>query len=182
MKEKKFTIGNDVRIVGRLVRLIGGLIPLLLILRDITVLDNPIPKVAPIILLRDTVFYMIVVAATYAVLYYLLSDRFLDWLGRVNPWIPTAIFVGPPLIVAALSLGPDAFRLGLGMYVAASAILAGAMSYGGCEVVALPALLFKRRHVVYCPYNIVDVIEDAAVRNAQKRGTKNDPQAGSNSV
>lgn len=172
MKENKFTIGYDVRIVGRLARLVGGLIPIVLILMDITILDNPIPKVAPIILLRDTVFYMIVVAATYAVLYYLLSDRFLDWLGRVNPWISTVIFVGPPVAVAVLSLGPDAFRLGLGSYVAASAILAAAMSYGGCEVVALPALLFKRRHIVYCPYNIVDVIEDAALKNAQNRGAR----------
>jgi hypothetical protein len=54
------------------------------------------------------------------------------------------------------------------MYVAASAILAAAMSYGGCEVVALPALLFKRRHVVYCPYNIIDVMEDAVVKNVEK--------------
>ena len=63
------------------------------------------------------------------------------------------------------------------MYVAASAILAAAMSYGGCEVVALPALLFKQRHVVYCPYNIVDVIEDAVAKKAQKRDAKNRPLA-----
>lgn len=156
------------RIVGRLVRFVGGLIPLVLILMDILIVDNPIPKIDPIILLRDTGLYLLVVAAVYAVLYYLLSDRFLNWLGRANPWIPTIIFVGPPLLVAALSWGPDAFRLGLGMYVTASAILAAATSYGGCEVVALPALLFKRRHVVYCPYNIVDAMEDAVVRNEQK--------------
>jgi hypothetical protein len=182
MKENKFTIGYDVRIVGRLVRLVGGLIPLILIVMDITILDNPIPKITPIILLRDTVFYLIAVGAAYAVLYYILSDRFLDWLGRVNPWIPTAILVGPPLIVAALSLGPDAFRLGLGAYVAASAILAAAMSYGGCEVVALPALLLKRRHVVYCPYNIVDAMEDAIVRNTQNRDGKNRPCADTNKL
>jgi hypothetical protein len=167
MNEKNFTVGYDVRVVGRLARLVGGLIPLILILMDIAILDNPIPKVEPLILLRDTGIYLIAVAVVYAALYYLLSNRFLDWLGRVNPWISTVIFVGPPLAVAALSLGPDAFRLGLGMYVAA------AMSYGGCEVVALPALLFKRRHVVYCPYNIVDVIEDAVAKNAQKRDAKN---------
>ena len=177
MNEKKFTIGHDVRIVGLLVRLIGGLIPLVLILMDIAILDNPIPKVDPLILLRDTGLYMIAVAVTYAVVYYLLSDRFLNWLGRVNPWISTVIFVGPPLAVAVLSLGPDAFRLGLGGYVTASAILAGAISYGGCEVVALPALLFKRRHVVYCPYNIVDVIEDAVVQSGKQRGAKNHPWA-----
>ena len=175
MKEKKFTIGYDVRIVGRLTRLVGGLIPLILILMDITIADSPTSKIAPLILLRDTGFYLIAVAVAYAVLYYLLSDRFLDWLGRVNPWISTLIFVGPPIAVAVLSLDPDAFRLGLGMYVAASAILAAAMSYGGCEVVALPALLFKRQHIVYCPYNIIDVMEDAIVKNAQKPGMTDSP-------
>lgn len=177
MKEKKFTIGYDVRIVGRLARLLGGMIPLLLILTDIIIPDNPIPKVDPLILLRDTGLYLVAVAVAYAALYYLLSDRFLDWLGRVNPWIPTAILVGPPIAVMVLSLGPEAFRLGLGMYVTASAILAAAMSYGGCEVVALPALLFKRRHVVYCPYNVIDVMEDAVVKNTQKRSSKNPPLA-----
>lgn len=88
MKEKKFTIGYDVRIVGRLARLVGGLIPLVLILMDIIILDNPIPEVAPLILLRDTGLYMIAVAVTYAIVYYLLSDRFLNWLSRVNPWLP----------------------------------------------------------------------------------------------
>jgi hypothetical protein len=117
MIENKFTIGYNVRIVGRLARLVGGLIPLVLILMDIIPLDNPIPKVDPLILLRDTALYLIAVAA-------------------------------------------------------ASAILAAAMSYGGCEVVALPALLFKRRHVVDCPYNIVDVIEDAVVKKVQKKARK----------
>ena len=181
MKEK-FTIGYDVRIVGRLVRFMVGLIPLLLILGDIFILDTPNPEIQPIILLRDTGLYLFAVVATYTIGFYLLSDRALNLLGRVNPWIPTAIFVGPPILVAALSLGPDAFRLGLGSYVAATSILAAAMGYGGCEVVALPSLLFNQRHVVYCPSNIIDVIEDAAVRNAQKRSTKNDPQAGTNSV
>src|SRR5688572_8023648 len=97
MKEEKFTIGYDVRIVGRLARLLGGMIPLLLLLTDIIIPDSPIPKVDPLILLRDTGLYLVVVAIAYAALYYLLSDRFLDWLGRVNPWIPTAILVGPPI-------------------------------------------------------------------------------------
>jgi hypothetical protein len=182
MRENKFTIGYDVRIVGRLARLVGGLIPLILILMDIIILDNPIPKVAPLILLRDTGLYLIAVTIAYATVYSLLSDRFLDWLGRVNPWIPTAILVGPPIAVMVLSLGPDAFRLGLGMYVTASAILAAAMSYGGCEVVALPTLLFKRRYVVYCPYNIVDVIEEAFVQSGQQSDAKNRPWADTDKV
>jgi hypothetical protein len=172
MKENKFVIGYDVRIVGRLVRFVGGLIPLILILMDLRTLDKPIPSMTQFSLLRDTGLYLIAVAAAYTAVYYLLSDRVLDWLGRVNPWIPTAIFLGPPIFVAVLSLGPVAFRLGPGIYVVGAAILAAVMSYGGCEVVALPALLFSRRHVVYCPYNLVDAMEDAVVRNVRKQSTK----------
>jgi hypothetical protein len=174
MKEKKFTVGYDVRIVGRLVRLIGGLIPLILILMDLRTLDNPTPGMTQLSLLRDTGLYLIAVVAAYTVGFYLLSDRVLNLLGRVNPWIPTAIFVGPPILVAALSIGPLAFQLGLGIYVAATTILAAAMSYGGCEVIALPSLLFNQRHVIYCPTNIVDIMEDATVRNTQKRQARTD--------
>ena len=174
MKLKKFTIGYDVRIVGRLVRFIGGLIPLILILMDLRTLDNPIPGMTQLILLRDIGLYLIAVVAAYTIGFYLLSDRVFNLLGRMNPWIPTAIFVGPPIVVAALSLGPLAFQLGLGIYVAATTILAAAMSYGGCEVIALPSLLFNQRHVVYCPTNIVDIMEDAAVRNTQKRQARTD--------
>jgi hypothetical protein len=166
-----------VRIVGRLVRLVGGLISLIIILMDLRSLENPIPGMDQVSLLRDTGLYLIAVLAAYTITYYLLSDRALNLLGCVNPWIPTAIFVGPPILMAALSLGPTAFRLGLGLYVAVATILASAMSYGGCEVVAFPALLFKRRHVIYCPTNIVDVMEDAVVKNAQRRGANKRPRA-----
>jgi hypothetical protein len=37
------------------------------------------------------------------------------------------------------------------------------MRYGGCEVVAVPSLLFGKRYVVYCPYNVIDVVEKAVL-------------------
>ena len=84
MNEKNFTVGYDVRIVGRLARLVGGLIPLILILMDIAILDNPIPKVAPIILLRDTGIYLIGVAVAYAALYYTLHGHKLRFLKELE--------------------------------------------------------------------------------------------------
>jgi hypothetical protein len=32
-------------------------------------------------------------------------------------------------------------------------------SYGGCEVVALPSLLFRRHCAIYCPLNAIDLLE-----------------------
>lgn len=108
------------------------------------------------------------IAATYTATYYLLGDR----LGRWNPWINTAIFVGPawfvliwgaigPLI--GLSL-PPAFIVAMGIYVGISFILQSKMRYGGCEVVAVPILLVKRRYPTYCiPLVAVDVVEKAVI-------------------
>src|SRR2546421_3253086 len=48
---------------------------------------------------------------------------------------------------------------GVALYVAGSLLLAAAMAYGGCEVAAIPALIFRRRLVVYCPFNAVDAAE-----------------------
>jgi uncharacterized protein DUF6410 len=33
------------------------------------------------------------------------------------------------------------------------------MAYGDCEVVALPGLLFRRHYTVYCPLNVIDLVE-----------------------
>ena len=33
------------------------------------------------------------------------------------------------------------------------------MSYGGCEVIAIPSLIFGQRYVVYCPWNAVDLVD-----------------------
>jgi hypothetical protein len=34
-----------------------------------------------------------------------------------------------------------------------------AMSYGGCEVMAIPSLIFGRRYIIYCPWNVVDAVD-----------------------
>jgi len=106
------------------------------------------------------------IAAAYTATYYLLGDR----LARWNPWVNTAIFVGPawsillwggigPLIGLAL---PAAFSVAMGTYIAISFILQSKMKYGGCEVVAVPILLVKRRYPTYCiPLVAVDAAEKA---------------------
>lgn len=67
--------------------------------------------------------------------------------------------IGPPTLVLALSLGPSAFQLALALYIAISLVFNFVMSYGGCEVMAIPSLVFRRRYVVYCPWNVVDVVD-----------------------
>ena len=32
-------------------------------------------------------------------------------------------------------------------------------THGGCEIVAIPTFIFGNRYAVYCPVNVVDVVE-----------------------
>jgi len=55
-------------------------------------------------------------------------------------------------------------QLAMGVYVGISFILQWRINYGGCEVVAIPILLFKRRYVSYCiPLVVADAVEKAIV-------------------
>src|SRR5712692_4391945 len=47
----------------------------------------------------------------------------------------------------------------LGERVSHPWLLAALSSYGGCEVVAFPSLLFRRHYTVYCPLNAIDLVE-----------------------
>ena len=112
--------------------------------------------------------------AVYAIAFYALRDRI---LARMNPWVGTAILLMPVLVVLVFDLGSPAFQIGINAYVAASLILASFMRYGGCEVVAVPSLLFGKRYVVYCPYNVIDVVEKAVVDRHRASGAKGDRQS-----
>ncbi len=149
----RFQLGLDAGPLGRWTRLIlGGLIPLISIMIQLS--SNP-PSVA---FYGTTVLYFAAVLAVYLAAHYLLGERLLD---RANPWIGTLILVGPPTLLLALRLGPPAFQLGLALYVSISLILNFVMSYGGCEVMAIPSVVFRRRYVVYCPWNVIDVVDKA---------------------
>lgn len=156
-------MGRDMGLVGRLVRLLAGILPLPLVIRSL--LAVPAPE--RVTFAATLLLTFILIGAIYFAVFYLLRER---WPGRYTPWLPTVIFYGPVFAVAILDLGPLAFQLGLSLYIALSLLVAVAIDYGGCEMVALPSLLLKRRHVVYCPWNAIDVVEDAMVAQRTPRG------------
>jgi Family of unknown function (DUF6410) len=59
----------------------------------------------------------------------------------------------------ALILIPWGWGLGVLLYLSVSLLVAALSSYGGCEVVAFPSLLFRRHCTVYCPLNAIDLVE-----------------------
>lgn len=158
-----WTIGRDMGLIGRLVRLLAGILPLLLVVRSLFAA----PASERLALAAGLLLTLILVGAVYLGVFYLLRER---WPGRYTPWLPTVIFYGPVFVVAIADLGPLAFQLGLSLYIALSLLVAVAIDYGGCEMVALPSLLLKRRHVVYCPWNAIDVVEDAMAPQRTRRG------------
>ena len=90
----KFTIGLNAGVVGRTSRLIlGGLIPLITIIREL-VLARP-----SIDFLGMTALYFVVVFGIYMAAHYFLGERL---LARVSPWVGTAILVVPPSLALLL--------------------------------------------------------------------------------
>jgi hypothetical protein len=155
--QANFEIGRDVGVFGRWFRLIVGLYFTFLILLDPLVID-PVPSVQAISFLGNVGLYFVLILAVYLLAFYFLGERV---LAKMNPWFGTIIFLGPLVLLTALEAGPVEFRVAIGVYYSLASILNFAMSYGGCEVVALPSLIFRRRYTVYCPYNAVDAIESA---------------------
>ena len=147
-------IGLDLGLVGRFARWLLGTAMIAGILHDL-VASSP-----PAMFLVEAAGYFVVSLVAYTLAFYALRGRI---LARKNPWVGTAIFLTPVLVVLIFDLGPPAFQIGINAYLGVSLIIASFMKYGGCEVVAVPSLLFGKRYVVYCPYNVIDVVEKAVV-------------------
>ena len=149
--KSNFVLGLDAGPIGRVARLVlGGLIPIYSIIRLLLNSDLTLGFYA------QAVLYFAAIFLVYLAAHYFLGERL---LARVNPWIGTLILVGPPSVALLFELGPGPFQLALGLYISISLIFNFIMSYGGCEVMALPSLIFRRRYVVYCPWNVVDLAD-----------------------
>ena len=114
--------------------------------------------------------YVVGISAAYVAVYWAFGERI---FARANPWVNTAVFVGPAFVVAwwdlvfgpltGLSL-PTALPLAASVYIGISFILQWKIKYGGCEVVALPIILSKRRYTTYClPLVALDAVEKVVV-------------------
>ena len=60
----------------------------------------------------------------------------------------------------------------MGVYIVLSFILQWRIKYGGCEVVALPIILFKKRYTTYCmPLVALDAVEKRVMDTLAKSET-----------
>jgi hypothetical protein len=160
-------VGLDVGLIGRWSRLVIMVVILAPIIID---LSQSFDISRSPFFLGLSALYLVGIAAVYTTAYYLLGDRL---LARANPWLNTLIFVGPAWVIGwwniaiapatGLSL-PETLGLAMVVYIGISLLLQWKIKYGGCEVVSLPILLFKRRYVTYCiPLVAVDATEKGFV-------------------
>lgn len=155
--DKLFVIGLGIGPVGRWFRLfLGAYLLVFLVLNPLYLHPLPARTLATFALMAGA--YFLLIAVIYFVVFFLLGEPV---LSRLNPWAGTVVFVGIPTALALLGVFPPALQMAFGFYVGGSLILIFFMRYGGCEVVALPSLLLRRRFTVYCPYNAIDAIERA---------------------
>lgn len=149
--DQAFTIGYDLGTVGTWVRILIGVIA------SLALLAVDLSDVTASFLAATAAWFAGILAA-YTVAYAALAPRV---LSRIHPWISTVLFYGPVLVLPYVDALPAAFRVALSLYVTASIVVVVFVRYGGCEVVGIPALVVRRRHVVYCPWNTVDLVDKA---------------------
>ena len=146
MTTSSFVLGHDLSAIGKWSRLILGVGGVLMVAA----------RAFEVGVVAETALYVVLIAGAYLVAHRVLGE----WvLGRMNPWVGTILLVGPAVVIPGLPMLPVALRLGMVAYFSASLFVNARMNYGGCEVLALPSLLFRRWYTVYCPLNVIDAVE-----------------------
>ncbi len=160
------TLGLDVGVFGRWSRLVWGLMLLTPIVFAVITSD----RLGSGEFYLQATLYLVGITAAYVLVYWAFGERF---FATANPWVNTAIFVGPAFVVGwwpilfAPATGvelPKALILAMGVYIGVSFILQWRIGYGGCEVVSIPIILLRRRYVTYCiPLIALDAVEKKIV-------------------
>lgn len=173
------TVGKDVGTVGRWIRLAGGGLILLLVLADfVGGTHSHSARTNALIVL----FFVAIVFAYHGV--YLWVH---PWVRGKSPWIPTMIFVVPAmyfstinafLVRPELSFGyligapyvNHPLTIAMLLYIGVSFPVQFFTRYGGCEVVAIQNLIFKKELTSYCvPLLPLDAVEKAIVDGIAKK-------------
>jgi hypothetical protein len=165
------TVGYDVGRVGRWSRFGYGL--LVAVGATASTLLSPGRTAELGSFLLQVALFFGAITLVYLGVYWLLGERV---FARANPWLNTLILVGPALALSWWNLTlrpvlgvalPAPLTLAMLIYIGLSLVLEAWIRYGGCEVVALPILVFRRRYVTYCvPVVLVDTAERGWVESA----------------
>ena len=174
-------VGWDVGIVGRWVRLILGVLILLIVLWDY-VGGNHTHSLTMNAL---TGLFFVGFVGAYMGVYLLVADRVKD----MNPWVATLIFVFPAIYFANINafLVPYEWSFGyliglpiinhpitiaILLYIGISFPIQFFTRYGGCEVIAIQNLIYRKECSSYCvPLLPLDIAEKAIVDAIARRSS-----------
>ena len=146
-EKRGFAVGQETGGCGRCTRVVLGLLGLVYIGTSIA------QSGLSLVLIGQIAGGLLLTAALYLILFWQLGERI------AQPWLRTVAFWAPLVFVPFLFLIPWGWGFGVLLYLSVSLIVAALSSYGGCEVVAFPSLLFRRHCTVYCPLNAIDLVE-----------------------
>ncbi len=146
-ENRGFAVGREVGRCGRCTRFVLGLLGLVYIGTSVAQIG---PSAA---LIGQIAGSLLLTAVLYIILFWALGERV------PHPWLRTVIFWLPAAFIPFLFLIPWGWGYGVLLYMSIALIVGALTSYGGCEVVAFPSLLFRRHYTVYCPLNAIDLVE-----------------------
>ena len=172
-------VGLDVGVVGRWFRLVMGIGVTLLVAFDFFGGSHTHSLKTNVL---TGLFFLGFILAYFAA-YLLVIDRVKD----KSPWIATVIFVFPAMYFTAngmfapfeLSFGyliglPSVnhpISLAMFLYIGISLAVQFLTKYGGCEVIAIQNLVYRKRCASYCvPLLPLDMAEKAIVDALARRG------------
>lgn len=176
-------VGRDVGIVGRWFRLLMGLVITFFVLLDFfggththSLTTNAL-----------VVLFFVGFVLAYQAGYLLIADKVKD----KSPWIPTIIFVLPAMYFSTINAFFVPYELSFGyligmpfinhpitiamlLYIGVSFPVQFFTKYGGCEVIAIQNLVYKKNYSSYCvPLLPLDILEktivDAFARRSDAR-------------
>ena len=138
---------SPTRIVGRTLRLLTG-IALTWMTYDVMRTDDAVfnMKVAGVFVLM---------IALYSAMHFAITR----YTPAMNPWLGAILAVTPAALVYAL--GGPVGRVASVAYVGVSLLLQALQNEGGCEVMSIPAIVFRRRtHLVCIAFSPIDWVEE----------------------
>ena len=172
-------IGRDVGIVGRWLRLGMGVLVIGSVVFDFVGGSHTHTLRTNVL---TGLFFMGFIAVYFAA-YVLVVERVKD----KSPWISTVIFVFPAMYFAIVNGMVVPFELSFGyllgmpyvnhpitiamlLYIGVSLIVQFFTKYGGCEVIAIQNLIYRKRSASYCvPLLPLDMAEKAIVDSFERR-------------
>lgn len=133
------------RVLGRVGRLILGIL----------VLVSVIPSLTEGGAFAGTA---LAVAVGCVIVYSILHIAIVRYLPGLNPWAGAALAVAPAVFAALL--GGPAWLTGIALFIGISLLVDAARADAGCEVMALPGLVFgKRTHLACFVLSPIDQLE-----------------------